>query len=409
MRSSWKRRLLKKVYEGAGKPRVRLALSGGPEVLTVGEPGAGTILIRDWTTLAGLALNPDIAFGEAYIDRRIEVEGNLVDVLTAVSNASLARARKHKRWSAVSSAWLTLMQRNTREGSRRNVHHHYDIGNEFYQLWLDERLLYTCAYFPDPSVTLEEAQSAKMDHVCRKLRLQPGERVIEAGCGWGALAIHMARHYGVKVKAFNISREQIAYARWRAHQEQVSHLLEFIQDDYRNIHGSCDVFVSVGMLEHVGKSHHAEFSQVIARTIGNAGRGLLHFIGRNYPAPLNAWIRKRIFPGGYPPAMREVMQIFEPADLAVLDIENLRQHYALTLEHWLERFENAVPTVASMFDDRFVRIWRLYLAGSAAAFRAGSLQLYQVVFAGRKCEAIPWTRAYLYDSSREAEWIRATS
>ncbi len=409
MRSSWKRWLLEKVYEGAGKPRVRLMFDDGPEIVPAEGPPAGTIRIRGWSTLAALALNADIAFGEAYTDRRIEVEGNLVDVLTAVSDAALARGRKRKRWSAAASAWLTLTQRNTRAGSQRNIHHHYDIGNDFYQLWLDERLLYTCAYFPHPAATLEQAQVAKMDHVCRKLRLKPGERVIEAGCGWGALAIHMARHYGVKVKAFNISREQIAFARWRAHQEQVSHLVEFIQDDYRNIQGGADVFVSVGMLEHVGKSHHAEFGRILSRTLGDAGRGLLHFIGRNYPAPLNAWIRKRIFPGGYPPALRDVMQIFEPADLAVLDIENLRQHYALTLEHWLERFERAVPKVAAMFDERFVRIWRLYLAGSAAAFHAGSLQLFQVVFAGRKCEAVPWTRAYLYEPTGETEWMRATS
>ena len=401
--------LLRKVYEAAGRPHLRLALNGGPEIAPPDSTAAGSIILRDWRTLVALAWNPDIAFGEAYSDGRIEVEGDLVDVLDAVYRASIQYAPR-RRATSPGSLWLKLTQRNTPGGSRHNIHHHYDIGNDFYKLWLDRDLVYTCAYFPQPSMKLEDAQRAKMDHVCRKLRLQPGERVVEAGCGWGALAIHMAKYYGVKVKAFNISREQIAYARWRAHHDGLDDRVEFVQDDYRNIYGHFDAFVSVGMLEHVGKSHFGEFSRVMGRTMGAAGRGLVHFIGRNYSAPLNAWIRKRIFPGGYPPALREVMTIFEPRNLAVLDVENLRAHYALTLEHWLERFEFAVPQIAARFDRRFVRMWRLYLAGSAAAFRAGSLQLFQVVFAAPACRSIPWTRAYLYEETpREAPWTRVMS
>jgi cyclopropane-fatty-acyl-phospholipid synthase len=400
--------LLRRVYEAAGKPHLRLALSGGPEIAPA-STAAGSIILRDWRTLVALAWNPDIAFGEAYSDGRIEVEGDLVDVLDAVYRASTQYAPQ-RRAASPGSLWLKLTQRNTPDGSRHNIHHHYDIGNDFYKLWLDPDLVYTCAYFPHPSMRLEDAQRAKMDHVCRKLCLQPGERVVEAGCGWGALAIHMAKYYGVKVRAFNISREQIAYARWRAHQERLDDRVEFVQDDYRNIYGHFDAFVSVGMLEHVGKSHFGEFSRVMGRTMGAAGRGLVHFIGRNYSTPLNAWIRKRIFPGGYPPALREVMTIFEPRNLAVLDVENLRAHYALTLEHWLDRFEHAVPQIAARFDRRFVRMWRLYLAGSAAAFRAGSLQLFQVVFAAPACRSIPWTRAYLYEETpREAPWTRVMS
>jgi cyclopropane-fatty-acyl-phospholipid synthase len=235
-----------------------------------------------------------------------------------------------------------------------------------------------------------------MNHVSRKVWLQPGERVVEAGCGWGSLALHMARQYGAKVKAFNISHEQIVYARWRAQQEGLDGRVEFIEDDYRNIYGRFDAFVSVGMLEHVGREHYREMGKVIHRTIGDSGRGLLHFIGRNRRQPLNAWVRKRIFPGAYPPTLRQVADIFEPWDFAVLDVENLRQHYARTLEHWLERFESSRQQVAAMFDERFVRMWRLYLAGSVAAFRAGTMQLFQVVFAGSQCKATPWARAYLY-------------
>src|SRR5579864_2162764 len=172
-------------------------------------------------------------------------------------------------------------------------------------MWLDPRLVYTCAYFPEASVTLERAQTAKMDHICRKLGLQPGETVVEAGCGWGALALHMAREYGASVKAFNISHEQICFARERAKQQGLSRQVEFIEDDYRSIAGKFDVFVSVGMLEHVGVKNYKDVSDVIRRSIGESGRGLLHFIGKNQPSAYSRWMRKRIFPGAYIPALRE--------------------------------------------------------------------------------------------------------
>ena len=234
-------------------------------------------------------------------------------------------------------------------------------------------MIYTCAYFPTPDHTLEDAQIAKMDLVCRKLRLKPGDRVVEAGCGWGSLALFMAKQYGVTVRAFNISPEQIAYARRRATEEDLTDRVDFIEDDYRNIQGECDVFVSVGMLEHVGLADYRTLGGVIGRVLTDRGRGFLHFIGRNKPAPLNPWIRKRIFPGAYPPTLREVFErVLEPQNLAVLDVENLRLHYGKTLEHWQQRFNDALPRVASMFDEMFVRAWQLYLAGSQAAFTTGS-------------------------------------
>ena len=257
-------------------------------------------------------------------------------------------------------------------------------------------MLYTCAYFPTPDATLEEAQAAKLDRICRKLRLAPGERVIEAGCGWGSLALFMARHYGVTVRAFNISSEQIAFARARAAREGLGGQVEFIEDDYRHVDGACDVFVSVGMLEHVGLPDFATLGQVMDRVLTDRGRGLLHFIGRNQPSPLNPWIRKRIFPGAYPPTLREVCErVFEPRDFSVLDVENLRLHYARTLACWRERFDDSAGQVATMFDDTFVRAWRLYLAGSEAAFTTGWMQLFQVVFARGGSNAIPWTRSGL--------------
>jgi cyclopropane-fatty-acyl-phospholipid synthase len=236
-----------------------------------------------------------------------------------------------------------------------------------------------------------------MDHVCRKLRLRPGETVVEAGCGWGALALHMATRYGARVKAFNLSHEQIAYARSRARALGAEGRVEFIEDDYRNISGRYDAFVSIGMLEHVGRDNYDELGGLIDRCLQRDGRGLLHSIGQIRPAALNAWIEKRIFPGAYPPALREMLAILEPWEFSVLDVENLRLHYALTLEHWLRRFEHARERISEMYDERFTRAWRFYLAGSIAAFNTGNLQLFQVLFARPAGNDAPWTRAYLYD------------
>jgi cyclopropane-fatty-acyl-phospholipid synthase len=315
----------------------------------------------------------------------IDVEGDLEALLEEVYRVSDAADPRR---------WRLGRHVNDLEAARHNVHHHYDLGNEFYRLWLDADLVYTCACFQTPDATLQEAQVAKMDLVCRKLHLRPGDHVVEAGCGWGALALHMARHYGVTVRAYNCSREQIAYARARAAREGLQGRVTFVEDDYRAIEGAADVFVSVGMLEHVGLADYPTLGRVIARTLTVDGRAFLHFIGRNSPAPLNAWIRRRIFPGAYAPTLGEVCQgVLEPQGFSLLDVENLRLHYALTLDHWRRRFEEAVDDVRALFDEPFVRAWRLYLAGSQASFRTGALQLFQIVFARGTSNAIPWRRA----------------
>jgi cyclopropane-fatty-acyl-phospholipid synthase len=257
-------------------------------------------------------------------------------------------------------------------------------------------MVYTCAYFAHADATLEAAQLAKLDHVCRKLRLRAGDRVVDAGCGWGAFALYAASCYGARVRAFSISREQIAYARDRARALGVEHNVEFIEDDYRNISGQFDAFVSIGMLEHVGRNHYGDLATVIDRGLSDAGRGLIHSIGQNEPVPLNPWIEKRIFPGAYPPTVREMVEIFEPLRCSILDVENLRPHYALTIEHWLARFEAHRDRIADMYDEPFVRAWRLYLSGSMAAFRAGTLQLFQILFNRAGANNAAWTRDHLY-------------
>jgi cyclopropane-fatty-acyl-phospholipid synthase len=253
-------------------------------------------------------------------------------------------------------------------------------------------------------MSLEAAQRAKFDLVCRKLRLRPGDTVIEAGCGWGALALHMARRYGVRVKAFNVSREQLAYARSRASREGLAGLVEFIDDDYRNVAGQFDAFVSVGMLEHVGLKHFHSVADVLRRTIRpDGGRGFLHFIGRDIARPLNAWITRRIFPGAYPPTLAEVMTgIIAPAGMSTIDVENLRLHYARTLACWSERFAAARKQVRGLYGATFERAWELYLAGSQAAFATSSLQLFQVLFAPRRSSPPAMTRADVYEADGAA-------
>ena len=386
--------LLTRMMESLGSPPLVLVLWDGQEIARSGKPAIGRILIRDHGALLKLIANPDFEFGEMYTAGRIEVQGNLVDCLEAIYRA-LPRTGQSQIGKKL-MAPFNGVRRSGLSSARRNIQHHYDIGNDFYKLWLDRELVYTCAYFPAPEMGLDEAQVAKLDYVCRKLRLAPGETVVEAGCGWGSLALHMARRYGATVKAYNISKEQIAHARARARAEDLDGRVEFIEDDYRNIDGEFDAFVSVGMLEHVGTEQYQTLGAVIDRTLKTEGRGLIHSIGRDYPMPMDPWTERNIFPGAYPPSLSQMTQIFEPFGFSVLDVENLRLHYAKTLEHWLARYETATERVEQMYDPAFARAWRLYLAGSVAAFRSGYMQLFQVCFARSGCNRIPWTRQYLY-------------
>jgi cyclopropane-fatty-acyl-phospholipid synthase len=371
---------------------VRLELWDGTSPFVAShDPPVGDLVVRDRRALLGLIVNPNLWFGEAYAAGRLAIRGAVEPVVEALSRLSDTAAP----WR--NGVMAALASPNTLRDARRNVNH-YDLGNDFYKLWLDPELVYTCAYFADPGMSLAAAQRAKQDLVCRKLRLRSGETVVEAGCGWGALALHMARHYGVTVRAFNVSREQLTFARARAAREGLSGRVEFIDDDYRNVQGEYDVFVSVGMLEHVGVRHFSSLADVLRRTIRRqGGRGLLHFIGRDVPRPLNSWIRRRVFPGAYPPTLAEVAsRILGPAGMSVLDVENLRLHYARTLELWSAGFAAAGDQIRATYGEEFRRMWELYLAGSQAAFATGWMQLFQVVFTPRESAPPSWTRAELF-------------
>ena len=382
--------LVSQIVKRLDKSPIRVALWDEPDV----APRDDTVVVRihDRKALFQLVSHPDLHFGDLYSAGRIEVRGSLLRLL----EEAYQLGDEHPTLRALIARGRSIAP--DRAESKRNIHHHYDIGNEFYTLWLDrEALQYTCAYYADPSMTIEQAQQAKMHHVCRKLQLKSGEKVVEAGSGWGGFALFMAKNYGVKVRTFNISKEQVAYAREWAGRLGLADRVEFVEDDYRNMTGTYDAFVSIGMLEHVGAGNYRELGALMNRSITPDGRGLVHSIGRDKAGQLNAWIDKRIFPGAHPPTLREMMDLFEPNDLSVLDVENIRLHYARTLEHWLERYEENVDKVRAMFDETFVRAWRLYLTGSIAAFTTGKLQLFQVLYARSGAKNVPWTRKHVYD------------
>jgi cyclopropane-fatty-acyl-phospholipid synthase len=383
----------------AGQLQQRTAPAGVGVVLWDGSSppfGAGDrigdLVIRDRSTLFGLICNPSLAFGEGYMADRLDIHGPFDRVVEALTRVASPEAAWRGRLARMIS-WPSTLSR-----ARHDVHHHYDLGNDFYAGWLDRDMVYTCAYFATPGESLEAAQRAKLDLVCRKLSLRPGETVVEAGCGWGALSLHMARHYGVRVKAFNISREQLSFARQCAANEGLADRVEFIDDDYRNITGTYDAFVSVGMLEHVGRHRLGALASVLRRSVRrDGGRGLLHFIGRDTPRPLNAWTKRRIFPGAYAPTLAEVTSsVLAPAGMSVVDVENLRLHYARTLAHWGQRFARTADDVEARQGRAFRRAGDLYLAGSEAAFTVGWLQLFQVVFAPRESPPPSWTRESWY-------------
>ncbi|MGH8615206.1 MAG: class I SAM-dependent methyltransferase [Gammaproteobacteria bacterium] len=376
------------LLKAAKNPAITLILSNGEAVGELGVASAFRLRLRRRGAVFRLLWDPVLAFGDLYSGDELEVEGDLTRFLERMYQLGVDRG------FGLLSALRALYQHSKVDNAL--LTRHYDLGNDFYRLWLDRAMQYSCAYYSTPGADLDQAQTAKMDHICRKLRLAPGERVIEAGCGWGGLAIHMARCYGVRVIAYNISLQQLRFARSQAARLGLSEQVEFVHDDYRNIHGECDVFVSVGMLEHVGKRHYSAFGGVIDRCLTDRGRGLIHSIGRSQPAATNCWINKRIFHGTHAPSLQELMEILEPWSFVAWDVENLRPHYVQTLQAWLQRFEAKHERIVADHGPKFFRAWRLYLCGSLAAFRVGDLQLFQVVFCRPQCDRFPLTRGSLY-------------
>jgi cyclopropane-fatty-acyl-phospholipid synthase len=298
-------------------------------------------------------------------------------------------------------------QNNFASAAKRNVAHHYDLSGALYELFLDRDRQYSCAYFKHPGDTLEQAQTHKKAHIASKLLLEPGMRVLDIGCGWGGMALSLARDYGVDVLGVTLSQEQHRVATTRADKEGLSDRVKFQLCDYRHVSGPFDRIVSVGMFEHVGLPHYDTFFQTVKNLLSPDGIALIHTIGRSAPPDAtNPWISRYIFPGGYVPAMSEVLPAIENANLWLDDVECLRLHYAMTLRHWFDRFQANSEQAAEIYDDRFVRMWRFYLVACEQTFRFGRQAVFQFQIS-RRLDAVPLTRDYLYGGSQSPRLSQA--
>ncbi len=369
-----------------------------------GEPGPNvTMRLTDPALYRTLVFNPELHAGEAYMDGRMSFEdSSLRDFLTlfSLNRLSLGSYPLQKVLRSISRLFRKRQQANPVGQAQANVAHHYDLGNDFYKLFLDEGLQYSCAYFTSDDDTLEQAQRNKLRLLAAKLNLAPGLKILDIGCGWGDLALYLARLAEVEVLGVTLSKEQFELANARAREAGLDGRVRFELKDYREVEGRFDRIVSVGMFEHVGVHHYGEFFGKINALMDDDGLALLHSIGHMSPPGMaSPWLRKYIFPGAYSPALSEVFEVVEQNSLWVTDLEILRLHYAKTLAHWVERFEANRDKIEAMYDARFARMWEFYLISAEMMFRTGSQLVFHMQMA-RKRDAAPIVRDYVTDLQR---------
>ncbi len=353
---------------------------------------------------ARMVRDPELAFGELFTDGQLIVtKGELIDLLvlaasnvTGVTGSLLLEIPRRLR-----TLLRPVAQFNNFARARKNVAHHYDIDARVYDLFLDSDRQYSCAYFEHDGASLEEAQLAKKRHIAAKLLLEPGQRVLDIGCGWGGLGLYLAKMRDARVTGVTLSREQLVIAQKRAKEADLAHPVDFRFQDYRDIAEKYDRVVSVGMFEHVGIGYFVKFFEKVAESLTDSGVALIHTIGKiGPPVATNPWMTKYIFPGGYTPSMSEVLPAVEKAGLIVSDVEVLRLHYAETLKAWRERFMARREEAKALYDERFCRMWEFYLAGCEASFRVGDLAVYQFQLC-KKVDVVPLTRDYIGDAEAE--------
>ncbi|MEM6635440.1 MAG: cyclopropane-fatty-acyl-phospholipid synthase family protein [Pseudomonadota bacterium] len=363
-----------------------------------------SVSIADTASLRQVVLRPEMGLGEAYMDGRLRIKGDDISgfLRLMVINIGQRGILWQRPFASLRHAARRFHQANPIYQARTNVAHHYDLSAGLYDLFLDADKQYSCAYFRNPDDTLETAQAQKKAHIAAKLRLEPGMRVLDIGCGWGGLALSLAKNHGVSVTGITLSKEQHKIAVARAADAGLEARVEFKICDYRKVTGTFDRVVSVGMFEHVGVPNYGDYFGLVRDKLTPDGIALIHTIGRRTPPGVTSpWITKYIFPGGYVPALSEVMQAVERNDLWSADIEVWRLHYAETLRHWHDRFVANAERAKAIYDERFYRMWRFYLIASELTFRESRQVVFQLQLS-RKVDAVPITRDYLYADSRDS-------
>lgn len=353
--------------------------------------------IRDKSIAGRLVKNPVLAFGEGYVDGSIVLEGEISEVVRLI-NLNKEFTGKYTAVK-VGQKVASFLRRASVRKQKKDVRYHYDLGNDFFALWLDPTMSYSCAYFRSPEDSLEQAQLQKIDHTLKKLQLKAGETLLDIGSGWGWLIIRAAQQYGVNATGVTVSKEQYSKTMELIEKNQITHLVEVAPLDYRELAATnrkFDKIVSVGMFEHVGRANMPVYMAAVRDMLKPGGLSLLHTITHTTEGPVNPWTDKYIFPGGYVPSLREVVWLLPDYDFHLLDVECLRMHYAITLERWTENFENNVGKVKENYGEKFVRMWRLYLQSSAASFRYSGLSIHQILFSKGLSNDLPLTCERLF-------------
>ena len=386
------------------KGRLTVVMPGGKaHVFGPGDGAALTVRLADRATAFAIARNPRLGLGEAYMDGRLTIDdGDILDLMRLVVGANRweEKGAGRKALSKGKGKWRALFRRNEAKSSRKNVAHHYDIGNDLYRLFLDDDMQYSCAYFTDPANSLEAAQADKKAHIAAKLDLKPGQKVLDIGCGWGGTALYLNRVADVDVLGVTLSEQQLRVARQRAADAGVSDRVKFELIDYRSLTGRFDRIVSIGMFEHVGAAHFDEFFATCRALLADDGVMLLHTIGKYGKAKApDPFTDKWIFPGYHLPSLSQLTASTEKMKFIVSDIEILRRHYGYTLDHWLRRTQKAKARIVALYDERFFRMWEYYLAGGVVAFENGSMCNFQVQYV-RDRNAVPITRDYMIEAER---------